>query len=276
MTHDHDHAHPHHQAHSDATPAPASSAPAPTPTPTPRNGTRRFHDHPAMRELTAHMPFSISAVILALVVVAILIMADVVPNDGTTPAQAMMRGERSAGLDLFHLFHPIHLLFSAAATTAMFYGFERKVGKAVMIGLIGSIGVCSLSDFLLPFLSGQMLGAQREMHWCFWAHPELVSPFVIVGIVLGLLSQRVIRQSTFYSHGGHVIVSSLASVLYLTGYGMQLSLVSVGWVLPLMIVAVMLPCCFSDIVFPILFVKDRSLRRAMQEEHCADPAHRHD
>ena len=165
----------------------------------------------------------------------------------------------------FHVFHPIHMFFSAIATTAMFWRYERRLLKAVLVGLIGSLGVCSVSDIFMPFLSGWLLGAKEmTFHWCLVQHPMLVLPFALVGTGVGLLAAETVRRSTYFSHSAHVFVSSAASILYLVSFGLTDWAEKLGSVFILMLLAVTIPCCFSDIIFPLLVTcRDASL--------CASP-----
>ncbi|MFH1429323.1 MAG: hypothetical protein ABIH39_06220, partial [Candidatus Margulisiibacteriota bacterium] len=159
--------------------------------------------------------------------------------------------------DLFHIFHPVHMLFSATATTAMFWRHDRRLIKAIVIGLIGAIGVCGVSDIILPFVAGLLLGAKMHLHICIIAHPAIVIPFALTGVFAGLLVRTETNIGTISSHSAHVLVSSMASLLYLISYGVTDWMESIGYVFLFVIAAVMIPCCFSDIIFPLLFAKPR-------------------
>jgi hypothetical protein len=163
----------------------------------------------------------------------------------------------AASAMVFHLFHPIHLLFSAIATTAMFWRHERKLWKAVLVGFIGSVGVCGLSDVFMPFLAGQLLSVEgMHFHWCVFEHPQMVLPFIALGIACGVLAPQKIGKSTQFSHSSHIFVSVVASLFYLIAFGVT------NWmdenvfasVFVIVILCVSIPCCLSDIVFPCLTV----------------------
>jgi len=174
---------------------------------------------------------------------------------------------RSASSIMFHVFHPIHMLFSAVATTAMFWRHEKRLLKAIVTGFVGALGICSISDVALPYLSGLLLGAKMQAHWCLLQHPMTVVPFAAVGVIVGLLAATSIQRSTYYSHTGHVFVSSAASILYLVSFGMVDWVHDVGYVFILMLVAVMLPCCVSDIVFPLLVARKDGLPPVVGHAH---------
>jgi len=168
---------------------------------------------------------------------------------------------------VFHVFHPVHLLFSAIATTAMFWRYDRKLWKALLTGFVGSAGVCGVSDIGLPYLGGWLLGTRMKFHWCLVQHPQLVVPFLVVGIIAGIIAGESIERSTVYSHSSHVFVSSVASIFYMISFGLTHWVDQVGYVFIIIVLAVLLPCCFSDIVFPLLI--------ARRDEYLAAQAQRH-
>ena len=163
----------------------------------------------------------------------------------------------AASLMLFHIFHPVHLLLSAMATTAMFYRYEQRLVKASIVGLVGSLGVCGVSDIFMPFVGGQFLAVQDlHFHWCVLEHPQMVFPFAALGIISGLIAAGTVDRSTLISHSAHIFISSTASLFYLISFGLT------GWftesllgpVFLLVILCVTIPCCLSDILFPLIIV----------------------
>jgi len=119
---------------------------------------------------------------------------------------------------------------------------------------LGAILVCGASDILIPHVSGLILGADMRPHICVLEHPGLVLPFALVGVLTGFVSSGHIMRATFFSHAAHVLISSAASLLYLVSFGLEHWTHNAGWVFILVVVAVTIPCCFSDIVFPLLAV----------------------
>lgn len=231
------------------------------------------HDHgdaSALRtELTEHLPFSVSSVALGLTVAGII--CALVP-EGAAGHSASGAGQDSPGAGpaehLFHLFHPSHTFFSAAATTAMFWRYDRKLWLAVLIGLIGAVGVCGISDILMPYLSQVVLQAfgrvtgELHLHICVIEEPGLVLPFAVAGVFVGLGAARAVEHSTLFSHSLHVFTSTMASIFYLIGPFDRLAWIdSLGLVFVFVIAAVMIPCCLSDIVFPLAAAK--SVRHRM-------------
>src|SRR4030042_5048343 len=96
-----------------------------------------------INELKEHILFTAIGAVTGIIIMAIVILTDlpsVVSND------------------VFHVLHPLHVVFSALTTTAMFrkYG-HSSLWRAVLIGYFGSIGIASISDAFIPYLGGAML-----------------------------------------------------------------------------------------------------------------------
>lgn len=211
-------------------------------------------------ELGYHLPFSIFGITIGLVAMGVLTFFAILM--GAENLLAPASGE------LFHVFHPAHVLISAVATTAMFWKHEKRVIKGIIVGFIGSITICAVSDIILPFFGGSILGSDMQMHICVLENPGLVFPFAIVGVIAGLLVTNTFEKSTQYSHSAHVFVSSAASILYLLGFGMTDWIHSIGGVFIVIIVAVMIPCCVSDIVFPLACIhRDCDHSEGLKHEH---------
>ena len=67
---------------------------------------------------------------------------------------------------LFSVFHPLHVLLSAMVTAALFE-IHRKAKNfflILIIGIVGSIGVATLSDCILPYFGESILGAAIPTH----------------------------------------------------------------------------------------------------------------
>lgn len=202
--------------------------------------------HYVLVELGRHLPYSIFGITVGLIAMGVL-----------TFFAILMRSESllpEASAELFHVFHPAHILISSVATTAMFWKHEKRMVKAIIVGFLGSVVICTLSDILLPYIGGAFLGAHMHVHVCVLEEPGLIIPFAIVGVVAGLMVTKSFDKSTQYSHSAHVFISSAASILYLIGFGITDWIHAIGSVFVIIIIAVMLPCCVSDIVFPLACV----------------------
>jgi hypothetical protein len=200
-------------------------------------------------ELAHHLPYSIFGVVSAIIVMGLVSVMAGLGHDGhghdhDSAARAFM--------DLFHVFHPAHVLISAVATTAMFWKHDNhNIMKAVLVGFIGSVAICGVSDIIVPFAGGLILGHEMHFHLCIVEEPGLVFPFAAVGVLSGLAVTRSFDRSTEYSHGVHVFLSGMASLLFLIGFGFTDWMHATGEVFLVTIIAVMFPCCLSDIVFPL-------------------------
>lgn len=203
-------------------------------------------------ELKDHLPYSIFSVATGMIILGILTF--VAEIFGSTDISNPSKG-------LFHIFHPVHLLFSATATTAMFWRHEKKLLKAAIIGFIGAVGICGISDIFIPFIAGFLLGVKMHLHICIIEHPSLILPFVLTGIFAGFIVPDTTQKSTIFSHAAHVLVSSMASILYLIGFGLIEWIHVAGMVFIYMVLAVIIPCCTSDIIFPLLLTKKTEYER---------------
>ncbi len=194
-------------------------------------------------ELAHHLPFSIFGVSVAMIVLGFLnFFAILMGAEASFPMAAE---------ELYHVFHPTHVLFSAVATTAMLWKHDRRLIRTILIGFFGSITVCGISDYVIPYWGGILLGLPMEMHICIIETPDLVIPFAVVGVIAGLLVTNKFEKSTEYSHSTHVFISSTASILYLIAFGWTEWVHALGAVFLVTIAAVMLPCCASDIALPL-------------------------
>lgn len=201
-------------------------------------------------ELRHHLPFSILSVSTGLILVGILtVITEMLGIYEISPYSE----------ELFHIFHPVHLLFSAIATTAMFWQHERKFLKTVIIGFVGSVGICGISDIIIPYISGFLLGVHMHLHICIVEHPHIIIPFVFLGILMGFLAPGTLekQEGVIFSHSLHVLVSAVASILYLVSFGVTDWIHRIGIILIYMVLAVVIPCCTSDIIFPLLFTSEK-------------------
>lgn len=216
-------------------------------------------------ELLEHIPFSVSAVAIGLVFAGLICY--LAPGVESGPVHDHdHHGPRL--YTLFHLFHPVHMFFSAAATTGMFWRYDRNPLKAVVIGMIGAIGVCGISDIVFPHLSLVIMGKQTPWHICVMDHPAMVLPFAVVGVMVGLGAAAGVARSTLFSHALHVLASTAASIFYLIAPLDPLSWIDdLGRTFIFIILAVMVPCCLSDIVFPLLMSKQARTKAVAEHAH---------
>ena len=166
--------------------------------------------------------------------------------------------EKSA-YDIFYTLHPIHVLLSALVTTSLYkiHKCGKPDGKCnlmmlLVIGYVGAIGIATLSDSLIPYLGETLLNMpRREVHLGFIEKWWLINPIAIIGIAIAYF-----KPATKFPHAGHVLLSTWASLFHIMmAKGNGLSWVSYVGIFFFLFLAVWIPCCISDIVFPLLFVK---------------------
>lgn len=200
-------------------------------------------------ELKEHAPFTFMGAVIGIVIV---FFVRNMPENIT--------------FKLFYVFHPAHVLLSAFVTTSM-YKLHKKnpnIIKLFLVGIVGSIGVATLSDSILPYIGETLLHfPHKELHLGFIEKWYIVNPIAILGIVLASF-----KPSTKFPHSVHILISTAASLLHIV---MSLSGIFIG--IPLYIeitfllfLSVWLPCCFSDIVFPLLFTSPNQTE--CTEHHC--------
>ncbi len=191
-------------------------------------------------ELREHAPFTALGAISGIIILMIMLRLDVIPGVSST---------------VFYVLHPLHIVLSAMVTTAMYrkYG-NGKLWTTVLVGYLGSIGIATVSDSLIPYLGESLLDLpNRELHLGFTEKWWVVNPAALLGITISY-----IKPMTRFPHYGHVLVSTWASSFHII---MALG-ASVSWFLLVTIflflfLAVWLPCCLSDIIFPLLFTGKR-------------------
>lgn len=211
------------------------------------------HDHApvtsaggVLKELRSHAPFSLFGALTGIGLMVLFVLLPV-SSESLRPA--------------FTGLHSVHVLLSAVVTTGLYWTYRKSVVKAVLIGLVGAIGIATLSDILLPhhgaalvlWATGEDPG-HMHLHIAAVDHFYIIVPAAVLGVIAGL-----VWPYTKVPHAGHVLLSTWASLFYVISQSSP----DVTWLprLPLVLIvlflAVWLPCCVSDIIFPMLFVKDK-------------------
>jgi len=245
-----------------------------------------------VEELRTHAPFTLAG---ALSGIALMLV--------------FRRADPAVHRTLFSVFHPGHVVLSAMVTASLFqlHRKARDFVRILLIGYLGSVGIATLSDCIVPFLGESVLGvavpthagahdhagpgaesepiiegadhetdgetnheAGHEMghetdhgsgdesdhahrprlHLGFIEEWYLVNPAAILGVCIAYLLPR-----TRLPHALHVLISTWASSAHMlmntrADWGLTLA----AGMFMVLFVAVWLPCCISDIVFPMLFV----------------------
>lgn len=196
---------------------------------------------------------------------------------------------------IFYVFHPGHVFLSAIVIASLFQLYSKR-GKLIvvfLVGVLGSVGVGTLSDSLIPYAGEVVLGmridphshgssdvaepgdttvhnhehedgsehepAEATEHEGFAEHAHIgfiegwyiVIPAAIAGVLIAFF-----KPKTKFPHAGHVLLSTWASSFHmLMAMGGNVSVLKMIGSFGFLFLAVWIPCCFSDIVFPLLFVK---------------------
>jgi hypothetical protein len=189
-----------------------------------------------VHELKEHIPFTALGALTG-IIITIIVLLYAIPNNISDT--------------IFHTFHPLHVLLSALVTTSMYMRYKKgKFWVAILIGWTGAIGIATISDAIIPYLGGTLLHAQMEFHVPF-IEEWWINLLALAGIAIGYW-----RQTTKIPHFGHVLLSTWASLFYILAFGH----IAANWIplLPfiflILFLAVWMPCCLSDIVYPLLFL----------------------
>lgn len=232
-----------------------------------------------LSELKAHAPFTLFGAVTG--IVAMLVFTKASP-------QVSQR--------LFQVFHPAHVILSAIVTASLFKLHEKRLGFLVVlvVGYVGAVGVATLSDSILPFLGENFLGVAVPTHASLHEHGDatepnaahegdhnheaeehaegphiylgfiedwyLVNPAAILGVLIAWFWPH-----TKFPHAGHILISTWASSFHvlMNTHREMTPMLFIG-VFVILFISVWLPCCVSDIVFPMLFVRSPHLHAG----HC--------
>jgi hypothetical protein len=187
------------------------------------------------QELKEHVPFTALGAVSGIIVMVVVVLGNVPPHISETA---------------FYVAHPLHVLLSALVTTAMYIRYRKaKIWVAVLIGWTGSIGIATISDAMLPYLGGTLLNAHMEFHVPF-IEEWWINFVALAGIAIGYR-----KQTTKIPHFGHVLVSTWASLFYFTAFGVADWIHLLPYVFLFLFLSVWIPCCTSDIIYPLLFVR---------------------
>ena len=200
-----------------------------------------------LKELKIHAPFTLFGAITGIIIIIFF---------RNLPSRL--------SYNIFYVLHPIHIVLSALVTASMYELHECKRisskcirGKCnfwilLIIGYMGSIGIATLSDSIIPYLGETMLKMpNRGIHIGFIEKWWLVNPLAVIGVTIAYF-----RPSTKFPHAGHVVLSTWASLFHIImAIGGALHWFGYVVVFLFLFLAVWIPCCLSDIVFPLLLIK---------------------
>jgi len=201
-----------------------------------------------IKELSKHAPFTACGAITGIIIMLIIIFGRIPPHISQT---------------CFYILHPLHVVLSALVTTSMYLKYRKnKTWIAILIGYTGSIGISTLSDAIIPYIGGILLpGVEMGFHLPFietermlvigikkW---QVVNSAALIGIIGGYF-----KPTTRIPHVGHVLLSTWASLFYFTAFGIAKWVPILPYIFLFLFLAVWIPCCLSDIVYPLLFIRE--------------------
>jgi hypothetical protein len=200
------------------------------------------------KELKKHAPFTFAGTISGIV---IMLLFRKLPYE--------------LSYDLFYVLHPVHVFLSALVTASMYKLHECgqinlkclklkcNLWKLLFIGYLGSVGIATISDSVIPYLGEVILGMpNRGIHLGFIEKWWLVNPLALAGIGFAYFHPK-----TKFPHAGHVLLSTWASLFHIImASDGQINIIGYLTVGLFLFFSVLIPCCVSDIAFPLFFVKE--------------------
>lgn len=195
-------------------------------------------------ELKNHIPFTLLGASTGILLIVIILYGGLLSK--ISPISE----------DIFYILHPTHIFFSALVTTTLYVKYSKKnIWLAVIIGYTGSIGIATISDSIIPYLGEQLLDLPNPViHIGFIEEPILTNPPAFIGIILGYW-----KGFTKFPHMGHVLISTYASLFHIImALGATVNVIQTVGIFIFLFLAVWLPCCTSDIIYPLLFPKRRN------------------
>jgi len=195
------------------------------------------------KELRHRIPFTILGAVSGIIIMLIIVFGNVLSQvSQISPI-------------VFYTLHPLHVVLSALVTTTLYVKYGKpNIWMAILIGYTGSIGIATISDSIIPYLGETLLNLpNRGIHIGFIEEPLLTNPAAFLGIAIGYW-----KGITKFPHYGHVLISTWASLFHvIMALGETVSWIQLIIIFLFLFLAVWLPCCISDIVFPLLFAKKR-------------------
>jgi len=190
------------------------------------------------KELKEHIPFTALGASSGIIIMLIIVVGDVPSHVSYT---------------IFYTLHPLHVVLSALATTAMYARYKKcKLWSAILIGWTGSIGIATLSDAIIPYFGAALLHVPMPL-----VIPFIQKPWVNLAALAGV-GICYWKPATKMPHFGHVLLSTWASLLYFTSFGIADWIPLLPFIFLFLFLAVLIPCCTSDIIYPLLFVTQES------------------
>ena len=149
-----------------------------------------------LKELKNHAPFTIFGAITGIVIMLI-----------------SLKLPYNVSYNVFYVLHPLHVFLSALVTAAMYKLHKDKFSlfALLLIGYLGSIGIATLSDSIIPYIGEAFLKMpNRGIHLGFIEKWWLVNPLAIIGVIVAYY-----KPTTKFPHSLHVLLSTWASLFHI-------------------------------------------------------------
>jgi len=187
-------------------------------------------------ELKHHAPFTAFASIIAILIILLI----------------QYYFNTSISKNLFDIFHPVHIIASSMVTAGIFYKYKSNIFYAILVGISGAIILGSLSDIIIPWFGGNLLNLKTIFHLPLIEEPLIILAAAFIGSSIGIVT-----KTTKIPHFTHVFLSVFASLFYLLAFSSGISFFYFVAAFFIVLIAVIIPCCISDILFPFLFLKEK-------------------
>ena len=188
-----------------------------------------------LKQLKSHAPYTALGAATGIVIMVVVVFSDI-------PVKISQA--------IFYYLHPIHVVLSAFTTTAMYVKYRgRKIWLAIFVGWTGSLGIATMSDAVIPFLGAELLQIPIEFHIPF-VEKWWLNLLALIGVIAGYK-----WQMTKIPHFGHVLLSTWASLFYFVAFGRANWIPLLPFIFLFLFLAVWIPCCTSDIIYPLLFTR---------------------
>jgi hypothetical protein len=189
-----------------------------------------------IHELKKHIPFTALATLIAIFITIFIIYWV----------------KKDISQEFFHVLHPLHVLASAIVTSGIFYKYKKSFVQAVIIGVLGAIIIGSISDIIFPYIGGLIFNLNIEFHLPIIEMTTIILFTAIIGSILGI-SLKITR----FPHLIHVLLSVFASLFYLLAFSQSFEIIYFIGAFFVVFIAVIIPCCLSDIIFPFFFLRKK-------------------
>ena len=194
-------------------------------------------------ELEHHAPFTAIGAVTGIIIIMIIVISNSLPQVS------------QASQTVFYILHPLHVALSAFVTASIYRKHGKdKIWAVILVGYFGSIGIATISDSVIPYLGEMLLDLpNRGIHIGFIEEWRIVNPAALIAIAITFW-----KPYSKLPHFGHVLLSTWASSFHvIMALGVMINWTTFLVIFLFLFLAVWVPCCTSDIVFPMLSTGER-------------------